>query len=159
MYALLEAHHWKIRLTTPPSTCVLWENDQDKELFFPRPHSLSLLISFLCPSLKSQGRWKETSWQQECVCSHFYLKLISVGRGELLFWFIYFKTWFLLSCLKTNCILFRSKDFQTETAPCLSPESCGQPLSDIQAASHSHKYSILNFGLIISSPHLESVNK
>ena len=159
MYALLEAHHWKIRLTTPPSTCVLWENDQDKELFFPRPHSLSLLTSFLCPSLKSQGRWKETSWQQECVCSHFYLKLISVGRGELLFWFIYFKTWFLLSCLKTNCILFRSKDFQTETAPRLSPESCGQPLSDIQAASHSHKYSILNFGLIISSPHLESVNK
>ena len=31
------------------------------------------------------------------MCSHFYLKLISVGRGELLSWFIHFKTWFLLS--------------------------------------------------------------
>ena len=117
MYALLEAHHWKIRLTTP-STCVLWENDQDKNSFFlGRIHCLFWQASFLCPSLKSQSRWKETSWQQECVCSHFYLKLISVGRGELLFWFIYFKTWFLLSCLKTNCILFRSKDFSDWDGP------------------------------------------
>ena len=116
MHALLEAHHWKIRLTTP-RTCVLWENDQDKNSFFlGRIHCLFWQASCV-QALKSQGRWKETSWQQECVCSHFYLKLISVGRGELLFWFIYFKTWFLLSCLKTNCILFRSKDFSDWDGP------------------------------------------
>ena len=144
---ILEAYHWKIRsvvleltiLQHGTRTCVLW----DKNYFFLCYFDCIVSSNKLTVSQVPKSMKRKHRENKKCVCSNFYLKLISVGRGELLFWFIYFKTWFLLSCMKTNCILFRSKDFPDGT----SLESCGHLhcLINIQASSHSHKYAIFDF--------------
>ena len=154
----LEAYHWKIRsvdlkLTIFHSdTCFLWE-DCDKNCFF----LCYIVFSYKLPVSKvSKSMKRKHRDNKKCVWSKFYLKLISVGTGELLFWFIYFKTWFLLSCMKTNCILFRSKDFPDGT----SLESRGHLYCLIfRPALILTNILFLIFRLIISSPHLESVNK